>query len=455
MELVPPVTPARPDRPPAHRRVDQPEVGLAGTALGLQRTAGNAAVAGLLTKRRPAVQRAATQVQREGMVEATTVKHTVNLPDWKIGEKDAGYAKFGLAAGGSYDLEYTPSSGGGEAAAHEGGEHAAAEHAGGEHAGGEGAAPHEGGTKLKPAAGASASPEGLKYQAEVTAEFEKETSGIFAGCTPKAKLGGEGNADKGKLGIEFSMEGDTFEPKFAFNLMEREGAEVKFLNLEAGVDWKMKERYYTTADGTKIKVTPKLTLKGSIEPEYKKIFEKLAEEAAEVITGEVLIAGSMILVGVATIAAFWATIDDGTDEAKAIDAAGQGRDELVAGFVAGATGKQLSGSQYTAEGLKRGTEWRAKVISGDNAKGLPVPAAVMDEKAGEQQDKIHKTAWDAANKYLHTELVKRYWEIHYMQKKLPWGEIETTYLMLMEGQKFGRPQPQEGRTDEGASSLAH
>ena len=45
------------------------------------------------------------------------------------------------------------------------------------------------------------------------------------------------------------------------------------------------------------------------------------------------------------------------------------------------------------------------------------------------------------------------WEIHYIQKKIPWAEIDTVFMMLMEGQGFGRPQPQEGKNVGGPSVL--
>jgi hypothetical protein len=39
-------------------------------------------------------------------------------------------------------------------------------------------------------------------------------------------------------------------------------------------------------------------------------------------------------------------------------------------------------------------------------------------------------------------LVEKYWDIHYVERYLPFSEIATRYMMLMEGNGFGRPGPE-------------
>ena len=412
-------------------------VGGARTVRALQRSAGNAAVTRLLQRT------SATRVaQRDpgATVAPTAVKHTLTLPDHSLGKKEVSYAQVGAAVGGVIDFEFTPASAPAPSAAPA--PAAAPDPAGG-------------GPTVKGAAGVNATPDGARYQAEVTAEFEKRTEGLFAGCTPKAKLGGEVGKDGSKLGIEFSMEGQNFEPKFAFNLLEiSQNDGIHFAVLEAALDWKMAEFPFTTADGTAIKISAKPTVKVKIEPNYRKIFMQLAEEAAITLGAEALIAGGMILIGAATIGGFILTYGDGADYAKAIDHAEAARTKIVAGFVAGALNEDMTfADDFSMEGHNWGAQWRRDVSAGKNAKGLPIPKKVMDDKAKEFRTQIRSSAEKTANQILHQALVERYWEIHYIQKWAGIGSIDTIFMMLMEGQGFGRPGAEEGRSGSGTSVL--
>lgn len=408
--------------------------------LALQRSAGNAATLALL--QRPSLQRAGAPttplvVQRNGGGVATSAKHTVKFPDLKLMEKDAGYVEVGAAVSGSVDYEMTAPP-----------PPAAAPQAPAPPPAPTGPTPlpSPGGAEVSASGGANVSAEGLKYQAEVGVAWEKRATGIFEGMTPKAKIGGEADADSGKLGVEMSLEGEKLEPKFGFTLAEMDPQKgIKFAALEAGVDWKIKEWEFTASDGAKLKVTPKATLTFTIQPNYERIFLYLVEQGGATVAAEALVAGSIIFVGAFTIVGFIITLGEGEQYAQAIDDAGAARKKLVEGFTAGATGEDVNADdKFAAKGLELGRKWREDLKSGKKG-GVPVPTVVIDEKSKENQSKIRSSAEQTANQLMHNALVVRYWEIHYVQRNLPWAEIDSIYSMLMEGQGFGKPQPQEGK----------
>jgi hypothetical protein len=237
----------------------------------LQRSAGNAAVARML-QREPAA------APSPGVVSVGLVKHTFTVPDKKLGgEKDLGYAQAQFKVGGTIDLEITPL----QAATTPG-------------------AP-SGDVTLKGSGGVNAG-DGTKYQAEVTAEFEKRVGGILDGCTPKAKVGGEVGGEGSKLGLEISLEGQRFEPKLGFTVLDVGKEEVKFATLEAAVDWKIHEWTYRASDGADIKIAPKATPKLAIEPNYKRIIQAVLEEgvegAASLTLDAALVAGPPLLAAI-------------------------------------------------------------------------------------------------------------------------------------------------------------
>ncbi|HEY4346860.1 MAG TPA: hypothetical protein VGM80_04665 [Gaiellaceae bacterium] len=470
---------------PASQQLEQPDLaaiqalapGLGGTRLngalgetgagtlspallrGLQRTAGNAAVGALIARDEAAVAAPAA---------GPSIKNTATFPEKELGEKELDYVTVTLSLGGSIDYEYTPAATpatGTPAASPQAStstsaspspENTTAPPPQADGSNGPTPLPSPKDGEVKGSGGINAGPDGGKYQAEVGIEFEKRATGILEGCTPKAKIGGETDGDKGgKLGVEFSLEGDKFEPKFAFNLFEMDAQKgIHFAQLETAVDWKIHEWTFNAADGTALKITPKATLKVAIEPNYEAIFQYLLEEGGAEVVAEVAIAGGMILIGVVTIVATLATLGDGEDEAKAIDNAEKAKDQIVSGFVMGATGEPGDfKDDFTMEGYLRGKQWRDDLTAGNRGRGIPVPPSVLDTKAKELKEQLRAGAEKTATQMMHDELVRRYWEIHYAQRLIPWSEIDTVFMMLMEGQGFGRPGPQEGKNASGASLL--
>ncbi|WP_405057354.1 hypothetical protein OG474_32085 [Kribbella sp. NBC_01505] len=397
----------------------EPEVNSSqASMLQLQQQAGNAAVA----------QKVAQENAEQGASVGPTGKITINMPEESV-EKEFGLGKAVLTVGGSAEYEISRSGGESESA-------------------------------FAGAGGLTADAKGgVAYQGEVSKELHKYTSGVLEGSAWKGKLGGETNADKGKLGLEVSLDGKAYELKFGFTFLEVDGTakpedQIKFATFETGLDLKFEEHTFTAADGTQLKVTPKTSVKVAIEPNYRKIATTLAEKAAALLTGEALIAGGLIVGGLAAVVGTLATLGDGEDEAKAIDNAGKGRDQIVAGFTAGALGHKLAiGDDFTGEGYNRGEQWRRDMMSGQNSQGIPVSAVVLNEKAAEIEPLIRASAQKTANQMMHEALVERYWEIHSWQRHVPWAEIDTRFLMLMEGQGFGRPGVEEGRTGGGRSVL--
>lgn len=409
--------------------------------LALQRSAGNTATLALLQRQGIRPGRPGTfppVVQRNG-VATPSIKHTYTFPELPLAKRDAGYVEVSAAVVGSIDYEVTAPPPAGAAPPTPAAPPPTP-------AAGPTPLPSPGGPEVKSSGGVSASAEGLKYQAEVGLEWEKRATGIFEGMTPKAKFGGEANADSGKLGVEMSMEGKNLEPKFGFTLAEIDAQKgIKFATLEAGVDWKIREWEYTASDGAKLKITPKATLKVAIQPNYERIFIYLVEQGGATVAAEALLAGGMIFIGAFTIVGFLITLGEGSAYAQAIDDAGIAREQLVRGFVVGATGQDMTADdKFTGKGNQLGRQWREELKSGKRG-GVPVPLSVIDEKSKENQSKIETSAKQAANQVMHNALVVRYWEIHYIQRNVPWAEIDSIYTMLMEGQGFGKPQPQEGK----------
>jgi hypothetical protein len=232
--------------------VGTPGGGGAASVVALQRAAGNAAVSRLL-QRQPTT----APAKPPTVVPVGQVKHTFTIPDKNLGgAKDLGYAQAQFKVGATVDLEITPL----QAATAPG-------------------AP-SGDVTLKGSGGVNVG-DGTKYQAEVTAEFDKRVGGILDGCTPKAKVGGEVGKEGSKLGLEVSLEGQRFEPKFGFTVIDVQKEEIKFATLEAAVDWKITEWTYKASDGADIKIAPKATPKVSIEPNYKRILQAILEEGVE------------------------------------------------------------------------------------------------------------------------------------------------------------------------------
>ena len=456
-----------PERPPAlaPTPVDAPHLGPAtappvewaprrlqpASLLRLQRTVGNHATVALLRgepgrlRRRPVAQRTRTAQRAEGPA-APSFKATYNLPEKELGQRDLGYVEATLSVSGLVDYEVTPPPPTAPPAEGGGGPPAS---------GGPTPLPSPGSGEVKGSGGVSSGGDGMKYQAEVGVEFEKRAVGLFEGSTPKAKFGGEANADQGKLGLEFSMEGERFEPKFAFNLVEMDAQKgIHFASLETGIDWKIHEWTFVAKDGASVKVTPKVALKVVLEPDYERIFTYLLEEGGAEVAMEAAVAGGMIMAAAVTIVGFLMTLGDGEAEARAIDNASRARRQLVAGFTAGATGEDMQFSDdFTMEGHNRGTQWRNDLRQGKLGKGIPVPPSVLDEKTKENRAKIESSATATANQLMHEALVQRYWEIHWVRRELPFEKIDTIFMMLMEGQGFGRPEEQEGKNAAGASVL--
>jgi hypothetical protein len=299
------------------------------------------------------------------------------------------------------------------------------------------------------------SAKGVTYEAEVEKEFEKRTSGILAGMTPKAKIGGEGNSTGGHLGLEFSLEGKRFETKFGFIVAEADEKEgIHFGSLEAAVDWKIGEFPFSASDGTSLKCTPTATVKVSIEPNYKRIFQYLAEQAAAVISADALICGAMIGAAAFEIVGFFMTLDDGREYARALDNAKKGRDAIVRGFVATATGNPNPlTDDFTMEGGNQGIQWRLDLQAGRRPGGIPVPPGVIDVNAAKNEKRIRDSAYKKATEIMHQALVQRYWEIHFIERQIPWWVIDDIYSRLMVAEDFGRPAPQEGKDTGGASVL--
>ncbi len=266
--------------------------------LELQRTVGNTATVALLQReaagrRRPAVaQRTVLQRNGGGAAPAVSAKHTYTVPDKKLGEKDLSYVTATLSVGGSLDYEVTPPP---AAPTPSSGSPGAP---GGSSTEGPTPLPSPGPGQVKGSGGLNVGGDALKYQAEVGIEFEKRASGLLEGCTPKAKFGGEASGDSGKLGVELSLEGQTLEPKFAFNLAEIDPQKgIHFATLEVAVDWKIHEWSFTTTDGATVKIAPKATLKVAIEPNYERIFLYLVEQGGATVAAEAAIAGGMIAAG--------------------------------------------------------------------------------------------------------------------------------------------------------------
>jgi hypothetical protein len=406
-----------------------------------------------------AVQRLASLpgVQRDGEGVNVTHKRVFNTPELKPKQpRDLGYVQWTPSLAGSLEVEISPPAS--PSAATPGGKTSTPPPVpASAPVQGPGTKPlaSPGGAKVNASSGVASDLKEDVVQAEVGLEWEKRQGGLLDNMAPKVKIGGEANANKAKVGLEMSLEGQYLEPKFGFTLLGAEGDEIKFATLEVGLDVKIHSWEIPLSDGSTAKVTPKVLLKIAIEPNYSRIFTYLVEQGGAAVAAEALVAGGIIFAGAFSIVGFILTLGDGAAYAKAIDDAADARKSLIAGFVAGATGAENSGDEWTKRGWAFGDQWRNQVRAGGRS-GIPVPLGVIDVKAKESQEAIRKSAESTANQVIHNALVLRYWEIHYIERYVPWEEIDTIYSMLMEGQGFGKPEPQEGKNakpEEGAGTL--
>jgi hypothetical protein len=396
----------------------------------MQRSAGNTAVQHML----------AQPVQRSPMIQrqiAASKKSQYTFPDRKLGKKSLSYAQATLKAGGVIEYEVTPPTG--PAGSAKSGTDVSVI--------GSNKAP-EGGGGTKVSGGVNAGPDSAAYQAEVSHEFEKRTDGWLSGWTPKAKIGGEAGGKGYKLGLEGSIEGENIEPKFGFTFFEADNkGEITFAALEVAVELKLLTFKHTFSDGATATVTVKPTFKVTIEPDYEKLLQWFLEEVAAVVGAEVLIAGGFILGGVFIVAGTLLTLGDGEDMARIVEEAEKYRKAYVNGFVTEITqGGASFNDDYTMEGANRGRQWIEDLKTGAGSKGVPIPASVLKEKVKEHRAPAEAAATAAINAYLHSLLVKGYWDIHYISKWMGGGRIDTVFKMLMEGQGFGRPN--DGETGE-------
>jgi hypothetical protein len=69
------------------------------------------------------------------------------------------------------------------------------------------------------------------------------------------------------------------------------------------------------------------------------------------------------------------------------------------------------------------------------------------------REQLRTSAQAAANEVIHEAFVRRYWEIHNAERYIPWAEIDTVLMMIMESEGDGRPT-QEGKNLSGPSHLA-
>ena len=358
------------------------------SVVALQRAAGNAAVARLLAtgvQRQPAPAAPAAAPPGPAVTPVAQVKHTLTIPDKKLGgAKDLGYAQAQFKVGGVLDLEVTPRQGAPAAPATP-----AAPAAPGADGGG-------GGVTIKGAGGVNATEDGGKYQAEVTVEFEKRVGGILDGCTPKAKVGGEVGGDSAKLGLEVSLEGQTFEPKFGLTIVDINKEDgIKFATLEAGVDWKIKEFSHTASDGAEIKVTPKATVKVEISPNYTRIATALAEGgvegAASVAAEAALVAGPPLLAAIVIAQGIYMAGEKGELHRRILEGAVDARQaamsysQVMTGSEQKAAGPRATAAVARAQGQLAGIAAANKV---------PVEALMAELRKNSPRDfvRIHSQA---------------------------------------------------------------
>jgi hypothetical protein len=389
----------------------------------------------------------AQPVQRSPVLQrdiAGSQKSQFTFPDKKLGKKSLSYAQATLKAGGVIEYEVTPPTG-----------QPGSVKSGTDISGiGSNKAP-EGGGGTKASGGVNAGPASTAYQAEVSHEFAKRTDGWLEGWTPKAKIGGEAGGKGYKLGLEGSIEGENIEPKFGFTFFEADNkGEITFAALEAAVDLKLLTFKHTFPDGATATVSVKPTFKVTLEPDYAKLLQWFLEECAATVGAEVVIVGGFILGGVFIVAGTLLTLGDGEDMARIVEEAEKYRKAYVNGFVTEITqGGASFNDDYTMEGANRGRQWIEDLKTGAGSKGVPIPASVLKEKVKEHRAPAEAAATAAINAYLHSLLVKGYWDIHYISKWMGSGRIDTVFKMLMEGQGFGRPN--DGETgDEPVKDVA-
>ncbi len=139
------------------------------------------------------------------------------------------------------------------------------------------------------------------YEAEVSREFGKVCSEWAGNWVPSAKINRKVGSNESSLGLEGSLSGEQFDPKFAIKLFDAKNGQIEFVQPQISVSLKPLSFAFTDEPGNTYKVSCTPTAKAYLKPDYTKLFKWFMEEAAKRVATE-LSAGTLDLALPAVVA---------------------------------------------------------------------------------------------------------------------------------------------------------
>ena len=295
----------------------------------------------------------------------------------------------------------------------------------------------ESATQVRAGGSSSGGGGGTGVDAEIKHEWEDtRLPGIMSSFHPAAKLAGEANEKEAKVAFEASLEGHDIKPTVELALVKGEWDEgdVHVLTADVGADVELASYEYTSEGGAKATITPTIKPRLEFGPNWsgfgKWMMRQFGETAIEALLG----AGGLVLGGAVTIGMFLLTLGDGDKERELINDGIRRFESFVRGFVAEATGEfrgerdddewngHLHGMKWVEEGVKK------------LPPTVPYPNLVVMAAAKDLESRtlaLTAKAKDEIRPQLRADIIKAYWDYHYVMKRLS-GELPTPFRMQLD-----------------------
>ena len=271
----------------------------------------------------------------------------------------------------------------------------------------------------------------------ISAEVEKTWEDLFAksltGMTPKTKIGAEGNAEEASLGIEGQLEGENLAWSLGFKLAQYEKGEVEFGVMVMGAEWKKDmSKSFELGEGVTAKTTIKPKVELTVQPEYGKIVEQLAKEAAIDIGIEAAITGGFILGGLMSIVGVVEALIIADDLENAI----KSTSDYVSNF-SGSFSFYMHGRTQPAPQPGGAEGWTAAQQFVE-AQSKKIPRALLLEKA-KDQEYFWKTANEISGK-VKQHALDAWKDNHWFDMNLNGAKGYRTLEMAFEGLLYSEPK---------------
>ncbi len=195
---------------------------------------------------------------------------------------------------------------------------------------------------------------GAGVYGEVTKEWEKYSS-PFGDVTVQSKAEADVTTKGGQIGLLLvGVKTKHASIGLKFNLLsyDVEKSELEFPNVAIPVDIIPVTGKTTAPDGTKISYELKATITFVFKPDWVRIGKWIGQQFAKAAAAELAVAGSMVMAGIATLAAAYVTASLGSEVSERVERAIKLTNEFCAAYEA--TMKGSGGAKATSEFGQKG-----------------------------------------------------------------------------------------------------